>query len=59
MYVAWEHNPQYEFHDYLGNVDWSHWLLIGASWAIAVFLAATPACLFVAYLFGLLVDRKR
>lgn len=31
MYVAWEHNPQGEFHDETG-IHWFYWLGIGFSW---------------------------
>jgi hypothetical protein len=35
MYVAWQHNPQGEFHDETG-VYWGYWLLLGFSWFIAI-----------------------
>ena len=35
MYLAWEHNPQCEFHCE-GTIYWGHWFLIGVSWAIPV-----------------------
>ena len=34
MYVAWEHNPQGEFHetDGSGTIHWLSWLPIGGGW---------------------------
>ena len=39
MYIAWQHNPQGEFHGTNG-VEWSAWLLVGASWFVPVTVAA-------------------
>jgi phosphate/sulfate permease len=44
MYIAWQHNPQGEFHDETG-VHWFSWFRIGISWLLAV---APPAALVVA-----------
>jgi hypothetical protein len=41
MYIAWQHNPQGEFHEASG-VHWSHWLLLGGLWAA---LIAVPGAL--------------
>ena len=35
MYVAWEHNPQGEFHEQ-ALIHWDAWLGIGLSWSVAV-----------------------
>jgi len=43
MYVAWQHNPQGEFHDETG-VHWFAWVAIGVSWLVAV---APPVALVV------------
>ena len=39
MYVAWQHNPQGEFHDTAG-INWLNWLAIGFSW----FIPSIPVC---------------
>ena len=31
MYIAWEHNPQLEYH-VPGNIHWGHWLFLGFLW---------------------------
>ena len=41
MYIAWQHNPQGEFHDETG-VHWLNWFAIGVPWLFAV---APPAAL--------------
>jgi len=33
MYVAWQHNPQCEFHCD-GTINWLNWFGVGASWLI-------------------------
>lgn len=33
LYVAWQHNPQGEFHE-AGIVHWGSWLSIGAVWFV-------------------------
>lgn len=43
MYVAWQHNPQGEFHDE-SAVHWLAWISIGAGWLVAV---APPVALVV------------
>ena len=35
MYVAWDHNPQGEFHE-AGIIHWDAWLTVGLSWFFAV-----------------------
>lgn len=35
LYVAWQHNPQGEFHDG-GMVHWFSWLWIGAAWFVTI-----------------------
>jgi len=39
MYVAWDHNPQGEFHelDGSGTIHWLSWLPIGGVWFGVVF----------------------
>jgi hypothetical protein len=36
MWVAWDHNPQGEFHE-AGVIHWREWAPIGVLWAGAVF----------------------
>jgi len=36
MYMAWQHNPQGEFHDNRGTVEWAQWLGYGAGVFFAV-----------------------
>jgi uncharacterized protein YneF (UPF0154 family) len=33
MAIAWEHNPQGEFHE-PGNVHWGYWIMLGVSWFV-------------------------
>ena len=40
MFIAWDHNPQCEFHCE-GQVYWGRWILVGASWALPGFLLIT------------------
>lgn len=35
MSIAWEHNPQGEFHE-AGVIHWGSWLAVGMSWALVV-----------------------
>jgi hypothetical protein len=35
MYVAWQHNPQGEFHDDAG-IHWLPWLGVGLTWFLAI-----------------------
>lgn len=44
MYVAWDHNPQGEFHDETG-IHWGSWLSVGFGGFI--FIAGVP-CLIAA-----------
>lgn len=37
MYIAWEHNPQGEFHTEAG-LEWSRWLGLGALWFLLPFI---------------------
>jgi hypothetical protein len=37
MYIAWQHNPQGEFHQ-AGTVHWAHWLSLGGLWAALIIL---------------------
>jgi large-conductance mechanosensitive channel len=37
MYIAWEHNPQYEFH-YEKTIHFGSLIIIGVSWFIASFI---------------------
>jgi len=53
MYIAWDHNPQCDTHCD-GSVDWPHWLLIGASWAIPTFLLVAAAT----YLLGAIAPKS-
>jgi hypothetical protein len=39
MYMAWQHNPQGEFHE-PGVIHWVLWLTIGLSWF--AFIAGIP-----------------
>jgi len=50
MDAAWQHNSQGEIH-LGGTIDWSYWLLIGASWFLPVFMVS---CLFGLLVVGLL-----
>ena len=36
MAVAWDHNPQGEIHTEETGINWTYWLLIGASWFAAI-----------------------
>jgi hypothetical protein len=37
MYAAWDHNLQNEFHNEItGVINWSQWLVIGASWLFVI-----------------------
>jgi hypothetical protein len=41
MYVAWQHNPQGEFHEEINGVlsiHWGDWLRVGLSWFAVVFV---------------------
>ena len=40
LYVAWDHNPQGEFHGELG-VNWANWLFLGFSWFVPVSLVSS------------------
>jgi hypothetical protein len=35
MYIAWQHNPNGEFHD-AGVVQWGAWLAVGLFWLVPV-----------------------
>lgn len=37
MYVAWQHNPQGEFHD-AEEVHWAAWLAVGWSWFLGLWV---------------------
>lgn len=41
MYLAWEHNPQGEFHELASDgtqlIHWQWWAAVGLSWFVAVF----------------------
>jgi hypothetical protein len=37
MYIAWQHNPQGEFHE-SGRIHWGDWLLLGFVYALPVWL---------------------
>jgi hypothetical protein len=37
MYIAWQHNPQCEFHCE-GIINWSNWLAVGSAWFVAGFV---------------------
>lgn len=52
MSVALEHNSQCEIHCE-GVVHWGYWLLIGASWAIPIFLLGSGVILGVGKIFGI------
>jgi hypothetical protein len=42
MYIAWTENLSMTVHDGEGgNLDWSYWLMIGASWAVPAFVVGT------------------
>ena len=41
MYVAWQHNPQEEFHG-TGVIHWSEWLAVGLIHFAFAFVAALP-----------------
>lgn len=56
MYVAWEHNPQGEFHDDTG-VHWLYWLGIGFSWFVAV--AGIPCLMATAVSCILFLSKRR
>jgi len=55
VYVAWQHNPQQEFHGE-GGVNWSGLGLIGSSWFVVVaggvFLASACVLLAARWLCG-------
>jgi hypothetical protein len=38
MNIAWQENPQCEFHCETLGVSWWPWLLVGISWAAPVFV---------------------
>jgi hypothetical protein len=57
MYVAWQHNPQEQFHG-AGVVHWSEWLIIGAFNFAGAFVAALPLVALV-WVSSLLVRRIR
>ena len=40
MYIAWQHNPQGEFHD-IDGVHWLSWVGVGLSWFVAVLVVVT------------------
>lgn len=46
MYIAWQHNPQGEFHS-AGRVEWGPWLSLGAIWFMLPF---TVGCICAALL---------
>src|SRR5580765_5635892 len=37
MWIAWQHNPQGEFHEQR-DVSWGSWLYVGASWYVVTFV---------------------
>lgn len=55
MYIAWQHNPQGEFHD-VDGVHWLSWLAIGLSWFAPVFVVAIMV-IGVVWLFGWWISR--
>lgn len=52
MYIAWQHNPQGDFHE-AGRIHWGPWLSVGFNWFVLPFsLGAIVAA-------GLWFERKR
>ena len=39
MYMAWDHNPQGEFHED-GHIHWRHWLLLGFVYGFPMWLVS-------------------
>ena len=50
LYVAWQHNPQCEFHCN-GSIEWSNIVVLIFSWFVPVFCVSYLAPLAVALLF--------
>lgn len=50
MYLAWQHNPQCAIHCE-GAIRWRYWLLLGASWAVPVFMVLVGLAIFGAKIF--------
>ncbi len=59
MSIAWEHNPQGEFHGY-GTIHWGHWFLLGFLWFIPTCVVATLlyACFAVGTVFVISRGRR-
>lgn len=56
MYVAWDHNPQGEFHDETG-IHWLVWLGIGFGWIVAI--AGVPCLMASVVSFISILCRRR
>jgi len=54
MYIAWDHNPQGEFHSGELGVNWADWLFLGFSWFVPV---ALVSCLISGTVISLLGHR--
>lgn len=57
MYIAWEHNPQCEFHCE-GTIHFGSLIIIGVSWFIASFIVIFLSILIINKIFNLLHKKK-
>lgn len=53
MAIAWDHNPQGEFHE-PGNVHWGYWIMLGVMWFIPT-CGVVTGCSFCLGVGGMLV----
>ena len=56
MYIAWEHNPQYEIHE-KEVIDFWYLIAIGISWFLLAFVVVFISMIMVKYLINKSTDK--
>ena len=51
MYIAWQHNPQCEFHCE-DVINWYNWFNVGLSWFILSYVVALIIVWLIIFVFG-------